>query len=370
MVNYTYTFQMNLQNLPKHIVQSFQWGEFKKSTGKKVVKVGEVQFSLHKLPLLPYYIGYCPKVDPSKIDWEEIKQAGKQHNCVAIRFDCPNVIKGVDISVGMLQDHTFSSSGCMGCPSSSACSSGDVPPSQPEGSQQAFPLWRSDLVPSPRNTFATHTIFLDISQTEDELLAGMSSKTRYNVRYAEKHSIRVAEESNQKGLENFLKLQRQTATRQGFYIHPDSYYRKVWETLHPENMVHILTAYSRGDSEPVVSWMLFSYKGVLYYPYGGSSLKHRNLFPSQAVMWAAIKLGKRFGCTLFDMWGATSDKKDEWWGFTRFKLGFGGELVEFEDSMDLVINKPIYKAFVFSYKMFWKLVDLKKSLTSFFGKFT
>jgi len=63
---------------------------------------------------------------------------------------------------------------------------------------------------------------------------------------------------------------------------------------------------------------------------------------------------------LFDMWGATNNEKDPWWGFTRFKLGYGGELVKYVDSYDLVLNKPVYYLFNLAYKVFWFVVKLFK----------
>jgi lipid II:glycine glycyltransferase (peptidoglycan interpeptide bridge formation enzyme) len=109
--------------------------------------------------------------------------------------------------------------------------------------------------------------------------------------------------------------------------------------------------------------MLYVYDGVLYYPYGGSSDQHRNVFASNLVAWETIQLGKRLGCTSFDMWGAAkdpTDTKDPWWGFTNFKLKFGGYLVEHLDSYDLIINPPFYYLFNLAQKLRWMLLRFLK----------
>lgn len=310
---------MDLVQLPTHITQSPKWGEFKTRTGTPAVRCGEVQFTLHKIPLIPYHIGYCPKINPEKINWEEIRRIGKENRCVAIRFDCPNVIKGYK-------------------------------------SEELENIFQEHGVKAPRSTFAKHTVLLDLTPNEETLLAQMKSKTRYNIHYAERHGIRVEEQTNEEGLEIFLNLQRDTAKRQKFLIHPDAYYQTLFETLNPHGMVRILVA--KHEENNLAAYMLLSYQGVLYYPYGGSSTEKRNFFPSNLLMWEAIRLGKHLGCHLMDMWGATADENDPWWGFTRFKLGYGGKLVEFIDSYDLVVNKPIYKAFNLAYGSFWKMVDL------------
>jgi len=318
---------MNITHLPLHIVQSPEWGEFKTRMGTKAIQVGEIQFTLHKIPFTPHYIGYCPKVNPEKIDWEGLRQAGKENRCAAIRFDCPNVIK---VRQGK----------------------GELP--NPEE------ILKQHCQRAPRNTFAKHTIFLDLTPDEETLLARMKPKTRYNIHYAERHGITVEENTDEEGLNIFLKLQRETAQRQKFLIHSDSYFRTLLETLKTHRMIHILIAKHRGES--LAAYLLLNHQGVLYYPYGGSYTEKRNLFPSNLLMWEAVRLGKTLGCKLFDMWGATTDKKDPWWGFTRFKLGYGGELVEFIDSYDLVLNPLIYQTFNLAYGGFWKANEILKKI--------
>jgi lipid II:glycine glycyltransferase (peptidoglycan interpeptide bridge formation enzyme) len=124
-------------------------------------------------------------------------------------------------------------------------------------------------------------------------------------------------------------------------------------------MCHILTA--KFEDEILASWMLFIYQEVLYYPYGGSSTKHRNLFASNALGWESIRFGKEKGCKLFDMWGAAEDpddRSDSYYGFTNFKAKFNGEHVIYIDSYDLPI-KPL-KHFVFTRlnNIRWRLLEL------------
>jgi len=324
------------QPLPQHIVQSPDWGEFKSKRGTTSIRTGNVQFTLHKIPLLHSNIGYCPKIKPTYLALEELRNAGKKYKCAAIRLDCPNVVKRFRKYKEDWKTATES--------------------------KKEEQLLKEQCKKAPRNTFAKQSIILDLTPQKKELLMQMKSKTRYNVRYAKRKGIFVKNESNKEGLEKFLKLQRDTARRQGFLIHPDSYYREVWHTLAPKNKAHILIAYYEKDPTPLTALMLFNHKKVLYYPYGGSSSKHRDKQHSSRTMWESMLLGKSLGCELYDMWGATDDKSDDWWGFTRFKLGFGGTLVEFIDSYDLILNPAIYHTFNLAYDAFWKAVNLKNSL--------
>ena len=292
-----------------HICQSPEWGEVKTKIGTLAVRVGEAQFTLHKVPLLPFNVGYCPKVAVEKIDWGKLKAAGKKHNCVFIKIEPNGVVNNEDV-------------------------------------KKSTPI------------FATQTILLDLTKSEEELLAGMRQKTRYNVRLAEKKGAVVEERNDEEGLEIFLKLQKETAKRQGFFVHPDSYYQSVWEVLHPKGMAHLLIA--KVENTPVVAWMLLKYQETFYYPYGGSSTEFKKYMASNLMMWEAIKLGKRLGCKVFDMWGATGDEKDPWYGFTRFKLGYGGELVSSPGAYDLILKSVWYKIFILADKLRWLILSLRK----------
>ncbi len=308
----------------KHIVQSKEWGDFKTKFGTPAVVVGDIQYTLHKIPHTNLKYAYCPKVNPQGIDWESLEKSLKQNNCFAINFDTPYVIKDAEeekVCVKLIESK------------------------QPK------------LIKSPKNTFTKNNIILDLKPTEEELLTNMHQKHRYNIRYAEKHGVKIRYAQTKKDYEIFFKLLQETAQRQHFLIHPHKYYKTIWELFAPRQMCEILIA--ELDGEPLASWMLFVYDNVLYYPYGASTEKHKNLFASNLLGWEAIKYGKKRGCEVFDMWGACKDlnnESDPEWGFTNFKLKFGGKYITYMDSYDYVLNPTIYKLFTFAYPKVIKIL--------------
>jgi lipid II:glycine glycyltransferase (peptidoglycan interpeptide bridge formation enzyme) len=214
---------------------------------------------------------------------------------------------------------------------------------------------------SPRDQFAKANVLMDLTQSAEDLMAGMHTKHRYNMRYAEKKGVTLRIAGNQKDFDNFWELYETTSVRQKYYIRPKSYFQKIWDMLQPKGLVHILTAEFEGES--LASWMLFNYDGVLYYPYGGSSEKHKNLFGSTYLGWQVILFGKKLGCTTFDMWGASQDpnnESDPWWGFTNFKLKYGGQYVTYMDSYDYVVNPAVYKVFSLANDFRWKVLKFLK----------
>ncbi|MEK7595803.1 MAG: peptidoglycan bridge formation glycyltransferase FemA/FemB family protein [Patescibacteria group bacterium] len=308
----------------RHIVQTKEWAEAKVKFGTQAVEAGGTVFTKHKIPFTNFHYGYCPKVNPFEIVWEELRTKAVAENVIAINFDCPNVLK------------------------------------RGEDAEKAKTILEKKAVKAKKETFAKFNVLLDLTSNEEELLTKMHHKTRYNIKYAEKNGVTV-QEANSDEFEKFSELHKQTAERQKFYIHSEKYYKTIWETLFPKNMAKILFAQHEGKI--LSAWMLFIYDGVLYYPYGGWSGTHRELFPNNALCWEAIKLGKSLGLHTFDMWGASKDPNDTtdpWGGFTKFKLGFGGRHVEYLDSYDLVLNAPMYHSFNIVNEVRWKVLRMLK----------
>ena len=130
-------------------------------------------------------------------------------------------------------------------------------------------------------------------------------------------------------------------------------------------MARLLIAFYQ--EKPVVAWMLSNFQDTLYYPYGGSSLEHREVMASNLVAWEAIRLGKKLKLKKFDLWGALSpdaNPSDPWYGFHKFKQGYGGKLVEYIGTYDLVFNWPIYWVFT----AIDKLMPLKVLLLKLAGR--
>lgn len=312
------------KDLGIHIVQSETWGVFKARVGTTPIKVGDIQYTKHKIPFINKYVAYAPKVNfnVQKFSWKELTRSLQQESCIAIRFDVPNVI--------------------------------DTQTDKKEHIRLIEEL-NSKCKKSPRSTFAKCNVLLDIGLPEKDIVAKFSQKTRYNSKLAARKGVEIKIENNEKGLKIFNRLLKETAKRQGFSLHPESYYEKVFDTLYANKKANILIAYYK--STPLVSWMLFNHDNALYYAYGGSSNEHRNLMASNLIAWEAIKLGKKLDCSLFDMWGATDNKDHSYWGFTKFKLGYGGELVKYISSYDYIVDNPIYYIFNLTYSIYWKVIE-------------
>jgi lipid II:glycine glycyltransferase (peptidoglycan interpeptide bridge formation enzyme) len=324
-----------------HVMQSWEWGEFRESLGLPVMRYGLFEgkklvtaftLTLHKIPFTHQYVGYLPKGPfPNKEFAQALEIIARDQNCAFIKIE-PNI-----------------------------------------SAEEAKPYALDpNFTPSPKPLFTKFNFVLDLTPTEEELLKNMHPKTRYNVKLAEKKGVTVEERTDDKAFEIYLKLYFQTTNRQNYHGHDEDYHRKVWKTLRDAGIARLLIGFynERGTSaskKPLSCWMLLNFKDTLYYPYGGSSVEHKEVMANNLVAWEAIKLGKKMGLKRFDMWGALgpdADPNDPWQGFHRFKQGYGGKLVEYIGTFDLIFNDPLYWAFT----SVDKFTGLKVLLLKMIGK--
>lgn len=327
-----------------HPVQTWAWGDFLKSQGHTVFRLGvfdnntlvsAYSINFHRLPRLPYSIGVVqrgPGIDQDLL--VNIAKIGQDQKAIFVKLE-PNTIEKI------YQDtQTFKTI--------------------------SHPPEYANLFVSPKAGFLPHSHIIDLSKSTDSLLSDMHAKTRYNIKIANRHQVEVVEDNTERGFNSYINLLFETTRRQGFYLHSPKYHQDLWETLKNTGMIHILLA--RWQGQLLTAMMFFKVGNYFYYPYGASSDQNRQVMASTLTMWEAIKLGKSLGCTTFDMWGSLPpDAKptDRGFGFHRFKEGFGGQLVQFTGSYDYVLEHKLYKFYNTVDKYRWKLLRLKANLFRF-----
>lgn len=193
------------------------------------------------------------------------------------------------------------------------------------------------------------TLVLDLKRGSDELLSGMHHKTRYNIKVAESHNITVVESED---IDTFLRLMDKTSSRNKFSSHPHEYYKKLFEFFKSgTDGFKIKLFLAKNDAAPLAAAMiLLGPDGKAFYLHGGSDYKFRSLMAPYLLHWHIIRNIQREGITAYDMWGIDEKK---WPGVTRFKLGWGGRVIEYPGSFDLVISKKWY-ALYNVYRKFFK----------------
>jgi lipid II:glycine glycyltransferase (peptidoglycan interpeptide bridge formation enzyme) len=305
----------NLDKIASHPLQTTYWANFRKAWENEVLETKWGILTLHKLPFTSYKLAIFEKgPTPTKEMLEGLKEVAKENNIVFIKME-PNTVNSSLV-------HQLVSGYC---------------------------------VPG-RRIFTPTTFWIDLNKSEDELLKSFTSKTRYNIRLAEKKGVSVKEDNSDKAFERYLDLTRETVGRQGFYAHTEKYHKLMWKYLHQQAVnskqqpiAHLFT--TTYQNEIITTWILFVWKDFLYYPYGASTEKHKEVMANNLMMWEAIKFGKKLDLSTFDLWGREEGK-----GFTKFKEGYNPKVVEFLGTWDLIINKPLYLIYTFAEKFRWKIL--------------
>jgi lipid II:glycine glycyltransferase (peptidoglycan interpeptide bridge formation enzyme) len=317
-----------------HPLQSWAWGQFRELEGKRVIRLGRFQgkklvegqtMTVHPVPRLPGFasktILYCPRsAMPSQAIVQAMREQAVAHQAILVKLE-PDVGWPVKaIGEGFKPSPT---------------NAGDI--------TQAQAVLQSLGLRPGRPLFTPYNFWLDLTPGESELMKNMKSKTRYNIHLATKKSVKVVEDNSEAAFERYLALTKATTARQSFYAHTEEYHRQMWQVMRQNKIAHLLTATYQGKI--LTTWILFIWHDTLYYPYGASSDEHRNVMSSNLMMWEAIRFGKKNELKRFDMWGTAGldpDPGDSWYGFHKFKLGYGPEIVEYVGTYDLVIDQVRY----------------------------
>ena len=197
------------------------------------------------------------------------------------------------------------------------------------------------------------TIVVSLEGSEEEILARMKSKTRYNIRLAGKKGVVVREIDS---VDPFYDLLEGTSDRADFGIHTRAYYQETYRLFGPTNTCAIFLAEFEGN--PLASIMVFQSGGRSWYFYGASSNQYRQLMPTYLIQWEAMRWARERGCTSYDLWGVPDEeyealerdftkRQDGLWGVYRFKRGFGGKLLRASGPWDRVYQRPLYILYKF-----------------------
>lgn len=316
-----------------HLLQTGAWGELKSNFGWRAVRMasdigGEswgAQILFRKLPfgLSLAYIPKGPVLKETKLGegdnfpgqpfWGEIDQICRSKRAVFLKVE-PDHLSGENNQKEI-----------------------DIP--------AGFQLSEHAIQPM-------RTIIVDLGGDEEDILARMKQKTRYNIRLASKKGVKVSTSEN---LEIFFNLMQTTGERDQFGIHSLGYYRKAYNLFKPEGKCELLFAIYEG--EPVAAVMVFASGSRSWYLYGASRARHRERMPTYLLQWEGMKWARKVGCEKYDLWGIPdhdqevleaefTSRSDELWGVYRFKRGFGGDVTRSVGPWDRIYQPLLYNLYL------------------------
>lgn len=346
----------------QNFLQSPEWEDFQRVSGHEVFRAGGSLFVEQNLPIVGKY-AYSPRgpkgrlqvtgygVQSAENEMQEILQEAKKRGCGWIRIEPNSKEELENIQKSILHFPVICHLSSVTC-------------------QRA-----------PRDVQPREILVMDIAKSEEQLLAEMKPKTRYNIRLAEKKGVKIIVSKEEKYQARFVELVRETALRAGIRPHPESHYRKMLATL--GETAQLYNAEYEGEVL-AANLMIFSGDGAIYL-HGGSGNAHRNVMAPFLLQWRAIQDAKKKGCRWYDFGGVfvsdksqeTGDKQEEtsnkeqetgdeksgrfscrllpvacrhaWAGITTFKQGFcpQTESTRFPGTYDIVLSPWRYRTYRF-----------------------
>lgn len=190
------------------------------------------------------------------------------------------------------------------------------------------------------------TTIVDLTQSEAKLAENMKAKTRYNIRLAEKKGV-TARIVGLEHFEDLVRLMQQTAERDKFSLHEVERYKKMLEILQGSSCKAFM-AMAFFEERPLAANIMIDAFGMRTYLHGASSNLYRNVMAPYALHDFLIRDAKARGLKAYDFWGiAPPEAGDDhpWAGISRFKNGFGGQVVRMPGTIDIAKNKLMYSLY-------------------------
>lgn len=184
------------------------------------------------------------------------------------------------------------------------------------------------------------TLVLDLQKSETDLLSDMKSKTRYNIKVAQKHKITADEGA--KYFDDFWRLMEKTSQRDQFISHNKQYYKKMLDECGQGGVLKLVVA--KLDDKVIAGNIMAFFGSWAVYLHGASDYDFRNYMAPYLLQWHSIVEAKGAGFLKYDFWGVDEKK---WPGVTRFKRGFNEDkkFDEYVGAWDEIYSKFWYNLY-------------------------
>lgn len=286
-------------------LQSWAWGQFQKSTGRKVLFLKENDWqSLVIISPLPlgktyFYAPYGPVWNNQKTGEKiifdnflnKLKLIAGEHNAIFLKIEP----KTSDPKIaGIMQELGFK---------------------------------KAKKSVQPENS-----LIIDLGKPEGEIMESFEKRCQREIKQAEKKNAAIFGDNSENGVKNFLTLLEKTAKRDSFRAHPISYYQKLVETL--KSAGHADLFFAKIGQNIISGCMIIYFGPTASYVHAASNGSYR---AANALVWAAMKEAKKKQCQWFDMCGvapADAGENHPWRGLTKFKESFGGKRIHYIGAFD------------------------------------
>lgn len=141
------------------------------------------------------------------------------------------------------------------------------------------------------------------------------------IKTGQQRGVETFHGSSLSDIKTFYHLHLLTRKKHGVAVQPFGFFRNLWSTLAPRKMITLLLA--RHQQRIIAGIIVLWFKNIAYYKFGASDERFLNIRANQLLMWEAIQLAQRKGCSTFDF-GRTNQSNE---GLSLYKQRWGSQRV-------------------------------------------
>ncbi|MBN1915756.1 peptidoglycan bridge formation glycyltransferase FemA/FemB family protein [Candidatus Dojkabacteria bacterium] len=196
------------------------------------------------------------------------------------------------------------------------------------------------------------TWVLDLEQSEEQILNGMRKNTRYYINRAKRDGVEIIKSQDIQDLNSFWEIYQDTVKRHKWNAYDFNYIKKQFKVFVKDNQIMLfLSKYN----DKYIGGSLFTYfKDQAVYHHSGTLSEYSKVPSAYLLQWESILEAKARGLKKYNFWGiAPTDKNDDpkkkhpWYGLTFFKMGFGGEVEHWIHAKDMPVSKKYWLTHVY-----------------------
>jgi len=310
----------------EHFLQSEDWEKYEKLEGKTTFREKGENFNalviLNHTPLGNYlYLPYGPtlneKVPKKSLNeaLKALKTLAKNKNAYAIRIEPTIALEASKIA--------------------------KIAKNLKTTSKKSHDL-------DPKDTWV-----LDLDIPEEELLDGIEKTKVRNWKNRANKNISIRTTKNPEEIGILTKFLKEIGEKDNFTPQDENHLKnqlksgfatlyicEVEEPENPENPEKLIKI-------PIGASLIYDFKDTRYYAHAATDSEHRKLRAGNILLVQMILDAKNGGKKFFDFWGITksTDENHPWYGFTQYKMSFGGREVNYSGTYDIILNPVKYRLY-------------------------
>jgi len=302
--------------------QTPQYAKYLKSLGWIVEEKNGVYYFIKKI----WFLGSVIKIQrPKKTDYQSI-------DSLAVKYRAFQIILEPDLSsiIGSkINSHTPKLSSGIRSKNRTASGVGTMSSVHDLWIQHNYKLSRSSYLP-------TKTTVIDLKKSEGDLLANMHYKTRYNIKKSYNLQLTTYNSNDIKAFADFW--QSCALKQRGMYIPQKKEIIALYNAFEKNcSLVFVFPSSTYNllpTTYPLSAVFSIYTSDTAFYMYAAATPEGKKLFAPTLAAWESIKLAKKRGLYSYDFEGVFDERfpLPSWKGFSRFKLSFGGKIIEYPGS--------------------------------------